>query len=356
VPVASADLLRRMLATPPGRRVAPTVRRTRARALEMLGAPSSTAWVDAVQPFDAWLRHVGGAELERIDVACAAAGPDDRAAFALFAELDVDLWAMLLSQQYRCLPHIKALLPGVPEPALQQLWNGAGGARLANQSKTFYAKVCERQARYGTVALTEARVLDHGCGWGRLVRFFARDVAPGNLFGVDPTPMILDVCRRDRVPAELHQIDFLASELPVQQIDLAYSFSVFTHLSPTAADRALQALHKAIVPGGILVVTVRPPAYLEVAPEFQATLAELGPGWSDALAGPHHLFVAHPAQDSHYQYDGGEMTYGEAIVTIPWIRERWAPRFEILDVAPLVGDLHQVMITLRRSDVDSSTA
>lgn len=354
--MSTADLLRRVLASPPGRRVAPTARRARARALEALGAAPGGGAVDVVQPFDAWLRHVGGPELERIDAACAAAGPDERAALARFRDLDVDLWAMLLSQQYTCLPHIKALLPGVPEPALQELWNGAGGPRLANQSKTFYAKVRDRYARYGTVPLGEARVLDHGCGWGRLLRFFARDVAPGNLFGVDPTPMILDVCRRDRVPAELHGIDFLAPELPVDRIDLAYSFSVFTHLSQAAAERALDALHGAIVPGGILVVTVRPPAYLEVAPEFRATLAQLGPRWSDELAGAHHLFVAHPAQDSHYQYDGGEMTYGETIITIPWIRQRWAPRFEVLDVAPLVGDLHQVMVTLRRGDVHSTAS
>ena len=354
MPMATADLLRRALASPPGRRVAPTVRRTRDRALRALGAPPASASADAPVAFDAWLRHIGGAELERIDAECAAAGSDDRAGFALFRDLDVDLWAMLLSQEYGCLPHIKALLPDVPDPDLQLLWNGAGGARLANQSKTFYEKTCDRQARFGAVALADARVLDHGCGWGRLLRFFARDVAPGNLFGVDPTPMILDVCRRDRVPAELHQIDFLASALPVERIDLAYSFSVFTHLSPTAAERALDALHAAIVPGGILVVTVRPPAYLHVAPEFAATLTELGPGWSDAMTGAHHLFVAHPAQDSHYQYDGGEMTYGEAIITTPWIEERWAPRFELLDVAPLVGDLHQVMVTLRRGDVHSA--
>ncbi len=43
------------------------------------------------------------------------------------------------------------------------------------------------------------------------------------------------------------------------------------------------------------------------------------------------------------------MTYGEAIITLPWIREHWAPRFELLDAAPLVGDLHQVVVTLRRS-------
>jgi SAM-dependent methyltransferase len=328
----------------------PVARRVRRRALHALGgARAAGGPADAPQAYDDWLTHVGGPVLQAIDETCGRRGPQDPSVLELFRGLDEDLWAMLLSQDYTCLPHIKAALPGVPEAALQELWNGASGPRLANQSKTFYAKVRDRYATHGAVPLADARVLDHGCGWGRLLRFFARDVTPGRLFGTDPTPMILDVCRRDRVPAQLHDIDVLPDGLPVGDIDLAYAFSVFTHTSEVATERALDALHAALVPGGILVVTVRPPAYLTLAPDFRPALDELGPGWSQELRGSRYLFVPHPAQDSHFQYYGDEMTYGESIITLPWIRERWAPRFELLEAAPLVGDLHQVVVTLRRS-------
>jgi hypothetical protein len=43
------------------------------------------------------------------------------------------------------------------------------------------------------------------------------------------------------------------------------------------------------------------------------------------------------------------MTYGETVVTLPYVRERWAPAFELLGADVLLGDLHQVMLTLRRS-------
>jgi hypothetical protein len=36
------------------------------------------------------------------------------------------------------------------------------------------------------------------------------------------------------------------------------------------------------------------------------------------------------------------------VITLPYIRERWWPLFELLDVDLLVGDLYQVMITLKR--------
>jgi hypothetical protein len=42
------------------------------------------------------------------------------------------------------------------------------------------------------------------------------------------------------------------------------------------------------------------------------------------------------------------MTYGEAVITLPYVRERWSSMFELLDVDVLLGDLYQVMLTLRR--------
>jgi hypothetical protein len=42
------------------------------------------------------------------------------------------------------------------------------------------------------------------------------------------------------------------------------------------------------------------------------------------------------------------MTYGEAVITLPYVRERWSAMFELLEVDVLLGDLYQVMLTLRR--------
>ena len=106
-------------------------------------------------------------------------------------------------------------------------------------------------------------MLDFGCGWGRMLRFLARDVDPGDLYGCDPVEGILDVCRTTRVPANLARSEFVPERLPFDgPFDLAYAFSVFTHLSERAHERCLRALHAALRPGGVLVVTVRPLEYL----------------------------------------------------------------------------------------------
>ncbi len=289
----------------------------------------------AVEPppgrYDAWLADE---RLARLDAVCADGAPEH---FARFRELETDLWALLLTQEYNVHPHIRALLPDVPDPSLQELWNGASGARLAAQSAAFYERLRVRCGR----PLDGARVLDFGCGWGRLTRFLARDVAPGWLYGCDPVQGILDVCRTTRVPAVLARSDFVPDRLPFDgPFDLAYAFSVFTHLSERAHDHCLNALHAALAPGGTLIVTVRPHEYLR----FNAVLHHL----ATVPAGePRYLFAPHPADSAHPQYEGGEMTYGEAVITPAYVREHWADRFELVATDILIGDLFQVMLTLR---------
>jgi hypothetical protein len=326
----------------------------RARALRarVRRRPSDTPWswssTSTAQPghYDSWLEHLHGERLGRIEEACEH--PDEDS-LALFRDLDVDLWALLLTQEYEAYPNIRALLPSVPDPSLQQLWNGSSGTVLANQSKSFYAKLRDRFREHADLPLPDATVLDYGCGWGRLTRYLARDVRPGSLYGCDPVEQILQVCRESRMPATLARSDFVPERLPFDEpFDLAFAFSVFTHLSESAHHASLRALHAALRPGAILVVTVRPPAYLRFCDRMHPVLESLGSDPRARLEQPRYLFAPHDADPGHPQYAGGEMTYGETVITLPYIREGWSPMFALLDVDVLVGDLYQVMLTLRR--------
>jgi len=294
---------------------------------------------------DSWLELFDD-ELAPIEQACAGGAPKS---FSLFGPLDDDVWALLLTQEYDRYPNIRALLPKVPEPSFQELWTGASGIALAAQSKAFYSKLRERYATHSTRALADSRVLDFGCGWGRLTRYLARDVEPERLYGCDPVEGILQVCRENGVPATLAKSDFVPERIPFEpEFDLAFAFSVFTHISEAAHESCLRALHRALRPGGILVVTIRPPEYLRVSPLMRSALDSLGMNPRARLTEARYLFVPHPSDPRHHQYQEGEMTYGETVVTLAYVRERWSPLFELVAVDVLIDDLHQLMLTLRR--------
>lgn len=297
--------------------------------------------------FDLWLASYWGDVLAVIDAACADAGPE---AFALFRDLDPDLWALLLTQEYSVFAHIKALLPTAPEPELQEIWNGASGAALAAQSAAFYRRLARRYAEHSRRSLQDSLVLDFGCGWGRLTRLLARDVTPGRLCACDPVQAILDVCASSRVPADLRRCEFVPDSLPFDEpFDLAYAFSVFTHLSEPAHERSLQALYDAIVPGGLLVATIRPPEYLRLCERLHPLLASLGPEPERRLQEPLYLFAPHESTPLAVASPASDVTYGETVITPAYLRRHWSDRFELVDVDLLIGDPYQVMLTLRRA-------
>lgn len=314
-----------------------------------LGRRAVTSLRTAPAParLDEWLVPLFGEELSRIEAEVKGAGPEG---YASFRDLDDDLWSLLLTKEYEAYPGIRGFLPDLPEPALQQMWNGTSGPALAAQSVCFYRKVKEMQAVHGNGDLSNARILDFGCGWGRLTRMLAKDLEPGLLHGCDPVESILDVSRESRVPAELARSEFLPEKLPFEEkFDLVFAFSVFTHISEAAHLASLKAIHDGLAPGGLFVVTIRPPAYIDFNPLMQPAVDRLGPDRLKELHKSNYVFVPHDT-DGHPQYDDAAddpMSYGETVITLPYIRENWAPMFELLDVSVLTGDMYQVALTLR---------
>jgi SAM-dependent methyltransferase len=292
---------------------------------------------------DRWLVPLFGERLREIESRIAGGGDD---AWGEFRELDDDLWALLLTLEYDAFPGIRTFLPDLPSRETQEMWNGASGPALAAQSVAFYRRLKELQARFGNRDLVRSKVLDFGCGWGRLTRMLARDVEPANLYGCDPVEEILDACRRSGVPGNLARSEFLPDALPFDTgFDLVFAFSVLTHVSEAAARSIIGAVSGSLDSGGLFVFTIRPPAYLDVNPLRGPALEGLDR--EQALAGPAYLFAPHPEED-HPQYDGEEMTYGESVITLPWIEQNWSGEFEIADVAVNLADIYQVVVTLRK--------
>lgn len=48
------------------------------------------------------------------------------------------------------------------------------------------------------------------------------------------------------------------------------------------------------------------------------------------------------------QHDQGQIDYGEMVITLPYVRQRWSRWVELLEVELQLEDLHQVILTLRR--------
>lgn len=156
-------------------------------------------------------------------------------------------------------PLISQILPQMPPPAEQAIWTNGSGHELLQDTIAFTRLLERRFLEQTGRALATARVLDVGCGFGRLMRSLLYFVEPDALAGVDPWPRSIATCKRFNVLGQLVRSDYVPTRFPLEdQFDLCFAYSVYTHLSERAARATLGAVREVIGPDGLFVITARP--------------------------------------------------------------------------------------------------
>jgi SAM-dependent methyltransferase len=101
------------------------------------------------------------------------------------------------------------------------------------------------------------RILDFGCGSGRLIRWLC-DIAKGShICGVDIQAEHILWCKQNLQPPFHFAVTTIVPHLPFEDnyFDLIYAGSVFTHIDDLV-DSWLLELRRALKPGGLLYVTI----------------------------------------------------------------------------------------------------
>ena len=159
------------------------------------------------------------------------------------------------------------------------------------------------------------RVLDFGCGAGKVLRHFAAETDRFELFGCDIDAASIEwLAEHHGSYASFARVE-QAPGLPWpadQRFDLIYAVSVFTHLADAWAGWLLE-LHRVLAPGGILAATVLGEAMVEL---------ERGGAWDEDAIG---MNVLRHGQD----WEGGGPTIFHSHW---WIREHWGRAFEIEEI------------------------
>lgn len=251
-----------------------------------------------------------------------------------------------------------ATFPGFPQDVIQSNFVGSSGHQALEEARIFWTFLKETAADLGRPMTRSGNVLDFGCGWGRFLRFLAKEVDASHLFGVDVDPEVLAECRAVDVPGDLRQITPLGQlPFPDKFFDVVMSYSVFTHLPANVNLHWMREIARTCKPGAVFVLTLQPRGFLE----FVRREAPLGSSpWHRNLAR-----FAGQADDLMQQYDRGEfvylpsgggahrpeVTYGEAVVPGQWIRREWGKQWHVRD---LVGDRarfpQDVLVAQRAND------
>jgi SAM-dependent methyltransferase len=184
------------------------------------------------------------------------------------------------------------------------------------------------------------RVLDFGCGAGRVLRHFVPEASTAEFWGCDLHAPTVDWLSENLSPPMRF---FVNDQRPLPQpdgyFDLVYGLSVFTHITYDWSDWLLE-LHRVLKPDGLLLATFMGPATWERAAQRELDEDELGMG----VLGLHR---------------GLDETSGPIVLHSPWwLRTHWGRAFDILTLRP-AGFVQAAMghgvILARKRDVNPST-
>ncbi len=163
------------------------------------------------------------------------------------------------------------------------------------------------------------KVLDFGCGVGRVLRHFLPIADRTELHGCDIDRPSIEWLEANLSP-RLHV--FVNEETPPlarpsDYFDVVWATSVFSHLTTYWAEWLLE-LRRVLKPGGFLIASFLGEGMSRVA---------AGEEWDDDLVGMNVL-----------QHGLGWDRGGPIVLLSPWwIREHWGRAFEIVELQPSVG-------------------
>ncbi len=125
------------------------------------------------------------------------------------------------------------------------------------QSKEGARKLVELFKQH--IDLRNKRILDWGCGPGRIIRHFPELVGNGcTYYGTDYNARSIAWCS-ENLPEIKFNNNSLEAKLPYEDnfFDVIYGISIFTHLSATMHDEWYAELYRVLKPGGIMMLTTQ---------------------------------------------------------------------------------------------------
>jgi SAM-dependent methyltransferase len=281
-----------------------------------------------------------------------------------FRGADDDFWFWLNTEGYRQSERLRSILPSLPDDDLQVNTIGSSGDNALKEAFGAYG-LFTGLFRAHVGALGEGtRVLDFGCGWGRMLRFFLRDVDQANLWGLDPGRFLINACRRTNPWCQFVEGRRMPpSPFASGYFDLIYSYSVFSHLSEAAHRVWLDEIQRILRPGGLLVATTWQREHIQRSEHLRSADPSSRSAWHQDLAAiwldnPHWLaeydagrfcYQPYSVETHPWSYDQGVSYYGEACIPEQFVRSEWAAAFDVLEFINDRTRCAQNVIVVRRS-------
>lgn len=252
------------------------------------------------------------------------------------------------------------LLPRFPSEELQRNTTSLSGEQALYQANGYYSDISIALESHGVCIESDWTILDFGSCWGRISRFFMRDVPKKNIFGMDVEKKFADECN---ILFDSNTFSACQAMPPCglsnSSVNLITAYSVFSHLSENAFLAWLHEFARILKPEGIVAFTTRNEAFLDYCIGLHSRGDELS-GYQLALA---TMLSEHAGLRADYLAGefvfisgqgvsgGGSMNesfYGEAFIPREYVQSHLADKFELIDFKSIGQAYDQALFVLRK--------
>jgi ubiquinone/menaquinone biosynthesis C-methylase UbiE len=207
---------------------------------------------------------------------------------------------------------------GVPPENVQTATIGWSGDKAFVPAFEFYKFLKKSFEDNGHPIDAEARILDFGCGFGRIIRFWLREALAKNVIGVDVNDELLKHAAAGVPGCQfLQQSPMPPSHFDGNSFDLIYAYSIFSHLPENMISAWMLEFARILKPGGLLCVTTRPREHLLVHQDQKTAHSSL------------YAKLFGRVDDSLTRYDNGNLvhypmgpSWGETMIPQQYAREK----------------------------------
>jgi SAM-dependent methyltransferase len=256
--------------------------------------------------------------------------------------------------------------PGFPKDNIQIEMIGSCGKNALYEPKKMYEEI-RRISKEQKISFNKSTtLLDFACGYGRNVRFFMKDIFPGNLYGSDVKPDFIKICcnafsftedknektSKDEVIFDINN-PFPPLRYKNKSFNFIMAYSLFSHLSEDAHLLWLKEFLRILRQDGLLFLSIRQQSFLS----FYQNLI-LNNNASDYEKYLSNIFGNSSIQD---RYNNGEYIYnptgggpglsndfyGDTVIPDKYINTRWLELFDIVEHYDDPSRLPQAFICLR---------
>lgn len=281
----------------------------------------------------------------------------------LFPKINLTAWMecvrLSLTDASVLTPH-GDYLPGFPSEEIQRNTTSLKGEQALSPAYGFYSDITKVMDDSNNTIQSDWNILDFGSCWGRICRFFMRDVPLQNLHGIDVEERFVDICNELFNTKNFIKCSALPPcSITESSLDLITAYSVFSHLSEFAFEAWMLEFHRILKNGGVVAFTTRNETFFNYCAHLQGHKETLS-GYSKALAtmfpdiqaskvkyqNGEFVFVTEPSLSG-----GGSMNdsfYGEAFVPEAYVRRTVGTLFEILDYKTIGNGYDQALFVLKK--------